>query len=884
MMGWNGFGLTKYVSQFDKKMSCKQLIYCMTGINQNNFSEKNNQVRLMAKIYTNAQLVYVWLGDEVEEDPDIDQKDATTNSLLDSKNNSGPAIKFIKKFIKLDHFDTLVRDKDMDKEWDSMVALMKRTWFSRRWVVQEIALAKNAVMLCGEHRIEWFDFADAVSLFNDVEAEKQTISRAIMRKQGYKPRYFGYVQALSATRLVEVTNDLFRRRADKEQVALLSLEQLVSTFTSFNASEPRDTIYSLLAIAKDTIPRTSHANMRNLVASYAEEIQERFIEQLSRKIVAKAYYVNYEQPVSDVFVDFVEFSISQSDPTRALDIICRPWAPVQGGEVLQSDEGEPLRAKLEEKVSKRHDGLGKDTVPSWIPSIEGAAYGLEPKSKVMVRINPDTLVGIPPDRNYTAAGSMSVTKALRFEQGVTRFSKYKNLNDLHYHSMFVEGFIVDTVDIVKTASRRGDIPKDWARLGGQRASKNDQWPGLPEEYWRTLVADRGKNGNPPRHYPRLINQALSMSAKGDAFDTQRWIDHPDCQVVSDVLERVQSVIWNRRLIRTGDGRLGLVPEYTKKGDLIAILYGCSVPVVLRRFTKTVEEQKEEIRTKFTRQQKIAARNFVRTMRKKRTDQQSRDRQASTETQRSNAGVTTVKSVASIPGFQSKNGNTTSVATHDFGNDSESPHAHIKQHPVAHDHGGPIYSLSRASTSRDPDTISISSQQSLKVPGAWPKATPPVSRQGTDIVAPGPIPDNVLRSSRTTTSQSSAPTTPGFTANPTQWIADKKAVVAPALNDEYSFYQIIGECYLHGMMNGEAIPKQLSAEEEAKQKTAQDRETLQSLKKAAENEKEMGTQVYYDKLKSLKRASTAPAAGVVKSETPPGPIEPTINTRYLFELR
>ena len=132
-----------------------------------------------------------------------------------------------------------------------------------------------------------------------------------LEQYNYNPRHFGNVKAYGASRLVETTNNLFRRRADDERVALLSLEQLVCAYTSFNASEPRDTIYAVLAIAKDTIPQTSHANMKSIIASFPVMIKEKFIEQLSRKIAAKSYYVNYDQPVSDVYVDFVDFAISR---------------------------------------------------------------------------------------------------------------------------------------------------------------------------------------------------------------------------------------------------------------------------------------------------------------------------------------------------------------------------------------------------------------------------------------------------------------------------------------------------------------------------------------------------------------------------------------------
>jgi len=801
------------------------------------FAERNNQVRLMAKIYTRAELVYVWLGEEDEGDNE----------------DTGAAFEFIDRVLKLKYFDGLVKDENLHKDWKNMVELMKREWFSRRWVVQEIALAKDAVILCGSHRIKWLDFADAVSLFNDAEAGRQSVSRAIMmgkKEYGFKPRYFGYLPALSATRLVEVTNDLFRRRADFEKVALLSLEQLVSTFTAFNASEPRDTIYAVLAIAKDTMPRTSHANMKSMVASYRRKIQEKFIEQLSKKIVAKSYYVNYDQPVSDVFVDFVDFAISQSEKVRALNIICRPWAPCPNSQDIHDDG--PWRAVFGPEVSCRSDDLGKDSIPSWIPSIAGAVYGLEPKSKRMVRKNPDTLVGLPNQRNYAAAGTIPVSKALRFEQGITKFSKYENLNGVHYHSMFAEGFVVDKVENLRSASQNGNIPKDWARLGRQQAHEGEQWKQLPDEYWRTLVADRGKNGNPPRHYPRLINHALESHVQGDTFIIQEEIDHPDCQAVSDVLERVQSVIWNRRLMRSKSNKLGLVPEHAQKGDLIVILYGCSVPVVLRRFTKTKEEVQVEAKTKLTRQQKLATRKIIETYREfvAQKKQQRDERRHSSPVHLANerrgepigSGVETQQQNIDDMSIKGK-------AMH--------------EHEIARFHV------------RDPETISISSEQSLHIPGAWHDSTPPISRKGTDLVAPGPIlPQSVAEPSR------KASLTPGAVA--VKAIESTAKAPEPSIQaDEYTFYQLIGECYLHGMMNGEAIPMQRSAEDDAKQRNVQEMEKLANLRKAEEKAKQLPNSEY---IKTMQRSMTEPTTQPKNPKPRDGPVEPASFMRMLFEIR
>jgi hypothetical protein len=57
------------------------------------------------------------------------------------------------------------------------------------------------------------------------------------------------------------------------------------------------------------------------------------------------------------------------------------------------------------------------------------------------------------------------------------------------------------------------------------------------------------------------------------------------------LKRVQRVVWNRKFFRSRGGvyqdereqLFGLAPTKSQVGDLIVILFGCSVPVILREF-------------------------------------------------------------------------------------------------------------------------------------------------------------------------------------------------------------------------------------------------------------------------------------------------------------
>jgi hypothetical protein len=100
----------------------------------------------MSEIYGRADQVCVWLGE--------------------GDRSSQMALRFIRKeVLQLQNFDELCESELASEKWSALLDLMQRPWFSRRWVVQEIALARRAMVYCGNDKISWKKFAVAVELF-----------------------------------------------------------------------------------------------------------------------------------------------------------------------------------------------------------------------------------------------------------------------------------------------------------------------------------------------------------------------------------------------------------------------------------------------------------------------------------------------------------------------------------------------------------------------------------------------------------------------------------------------------------------------------------------------------------------------------------------------
>jgi hypothetical protein len=166
-------------------------------------------------------------------------------------------------------------------------------------------------------------------------------------------------------------------------------------------------------------------------------------------------------------------------------------------------------------------------------------------------------------------------------------------------TMNVKGFFVGLIDKLSSRYIHGDILEESLEMGGW--SRDTYTQHLPERLWRTLVADRGPdNTSPPSWYRTACLHAISESYSGGDLITTELLKDPKCsQVVADFLRRVQSVVCNRRFLLSksllkDDQLFGLAPANTRVGDIICILYGCSVPVILRRRDKTPNDDCFEV--------------------------------------------------------------------------------------------------------------------------------------------------------------------------------------------------------------------------------------------------------------------------------------------------
>ncbi|KAF2004879.1 HET-domain-containing protein, partial [Amniculicola lignicola CBS 123094] len=121
-------------------------------INQANVPEKTAQVQCMGKIYRRAQKVHIWLGDACPEDH------------IPWVFNSLQSLTVLETLPSPDAFDGLEDGKEL------LGRFISRPWFGRRWILQELALAQDATVHCGHHKISWNWLKEGLNLLTQESA------------------------------------------------------------------------------------------------------------------------------------------------------------------------------------------------------------------------------------------------------------------------------------------------------------------------------------------------------------------------------------------------------------------------------------------------------------------------------------------------------------------------------------------------------------------------------------------------------------------------------------------------------------------------------------------------------------------------------------------
>jgi hypothetical protein len=422
--------------------------------------------------------------------------------------------------------------------FSALANILERPWFRRGWVLQEAAFSADTAILCGDRQVHVDHFFMAINL---VRARLNSIPR-LSNLTGKKKlvELLANFNDSPAVRLLDTVECVFRKSEQGDILyRTMSLETLVEFGTYSETTDHRDTIYTLLNLANDGTP-----------ISESDESESVIIP-------------DYSKPILDVYADFILHCCHRSE---SLDLICRPWAPTSS--------------------SDKH--------PSWIATRERLPFG-DPSLRLKQRLHGNPLVGSSQKRTYNAHNGSKPHASI---------GKSKDEGSCT-GSLYAKGIIIGEIDQVSTRMANAIVTKECLEtLGTISRNPHSGLVNLPDAIWRTLCADRDdRMERAPSFYQLAMLHLLQISSQAPeadesdnlfehmySIDIEELLDTEQPDYVKRYLQVVRDVIWNRRTFRSKANSpnkstlVGLVPQSAKMGDNLCILYGCSVPVVLRKLS------------------------------------------------------------------------------------------------------------------------------------------------------------------------------------------------------------------------------------------------------------------------------------------------------------
>lgn len=127
------------------------------AINQKDLDERGQQVQRMADIFSLAERVVVWLGKDDANSKKVMDISQVLSMKVEIDSDGSETIRGLTDHADDAHWSNVREQLPYDiATWQSIIHFLRRPWFHRLWIWQEIGLAKpNAMTMCGADTMHW---------------------------------------------------------------------------------------------------------------------------------------------------------------------------------------------------------------------------------------------------------------------------------------------------------------------------------------------------------------------------------------------------------------------------------------------------------------------------------------------------------------------------------------------------------------------------------------------------------------------------------------------------------------------------------------------------------------------------------------------------------
>jgi len=227
----------------DDRSKFKRLIWIdAICIDQENVAERNHQVGLMNEIFSRCSTVIVWLGP------------STSNSI-----------------VAVNHIWGLgAGGFEHQNDHDALLDLLNRPYWKRMWIIQEIFLAPDIIVLSGQDIFLWEELRETL--------RRHRLAKTSQDHCGCLERqWHEHLRQSPGCRIVDAREHYTENMRVRSRTPLFAGDQLVSLLMDWadqECSDKLDKVYALLGL----IPQLSSSPRPCLRADYKKKKEDLFRE------------------------------------------------------------------------------------------------------------------------------------------------------------------------------------------------------------------------------------------------------------------------------------------------------------------------------------------------------------------------------------------------------------------------------------------------------------------------------------------------------------------------------------------------------------------------------------------------------------------------------
>lgn len=419
-----------------------------------------------------------------------------------------------------------------------LMRFLERPYWRRVWVIQELALARQTLVHCGRRDISWETLASVV--------QSDTLNDP-------------------SPALANVRN-LVRFHHDASSIKPLRLVEALSRSCSSLATDPRDKVFALLGLVYDS-----------------------------------NYYIpvpNYKQSLRDLCITM---ALSAVSTTFSLDVIVLLASGCNNSSGLPS--WTPNWFRLKKASSKRQSAYIIHGVPMSSPE---SAYKFHPKERPWYHVSGNTRASVLMHsdvlqlRGYIFDEVDGVCPTLLEVEGKFQFLReWQSTSEGKNHSRHLWRDIVHTLTRywAYPALLRADFPWSNCEYFGLcwREETIRNWRDSARAQTISWILEVGSFVVQGRTLKELaMENTDNFTWQGSPMDNPangsfriggyyrgELYSYRDEKLESTLQDTEAALKDNMRFMTTKKGNVGWAHPRSKKGDMICILEGCTVPVILR---------------------------------------------------------------------------------------------------------------------------------------------------------------------------------------------------------------------------------------------------------------------------------------------------------------